>query len=152
MEKITHTSIQAKVFDFALLELVQSKRNAFKPLWSVDSWVKFLIWLTLNCGLSGERESLNVFAEALGPPLTRRMRRIFFERHLEDLSLHVMGDPAEQEVLVMPLSVTADISKSQVASALEMVGLTEKIILDRTLWKQHEAIIAIPWKPQEHDS
>ncbi len=35
------------------MELIYSKRDSFKPLWSVDSWVKFLIWAALNCGLSG---------------------------------------------------------------------------------------------------
>ena len=35
------------------------------------------------------------FADALGPT-TGRMRRLFFERELEDLDLKVMADPAEQ--------------------------------------------------------
>ena len=49
MEQISRTSIQAKAFEFALLELIYSKRDSFQPLWSVDSWAKFLIWLSLCC-------------------------------------------------------------------------------------------------------
>ena len=63
MEQISRTSIQAKAFEFALLELIYSKRDSFQPLWSVDSWAKFLIWLSLNCGLSGEKESLEMLIE-----------------------------------------------------------------------------------------
>jgi len=59
MEQISQTSIQAKVFEFALTELIYSKRDSFQPLWSIDSWVKFLIWLSLNCGLSGDKDSWN---------------------------------------------------------------------------------------------
>ena len=111
MEQISQTSIQAKVFDFALLELIRSKRDSFQPLWSVDSWVKFLIWMTLNCGLSGERESLELFANAIGSPLTKRMRKVFFERILDDLSLHILADPAETQILVMPLSNCASLDE-----------------------------------------
>ena len=58
--------IQSKVFEFAYSELVRSHRDSFQPLWTVDSWVKVLIWLALNCGLSGDRESLEIFSQALG--------------------------------------------------------------------------------------
>ncbi len=64
MEKISYSKIQAKVFDFALTDMILSKRDSFEPLWTVDSWAKFLIWMALNCGLSGERESLEYFADA----------------------------------------------------------------------------------------
>ena len=121
MEQISRTSIQAKAFEFALLELIYSKRDSFQPLWSVDSWVKFLIWLSLNCGLSGDKESLELFAKAMGSPLTRRMRKIFFERVLEDLSLHVMADPAETQVLIMPLSTDKKINNNDVVQALELI-------------------------------
>ena len=87
MEQSHQTNIQAKFFDFALVELVHKHRDSFQPLWTVDSWVKFLIWLTLNCGLSGERESIELFVEALGARLTSRMRKVFFERHVDDLAL-----------------------------------------------------------------
>ena len=146
MEQISSTSIQAKVFEFALLELIYAKRDSFQPLWSVDSWVKFLIWLSLNCGLSGEKESLELFAKAMGSPLTSRMRKIFFERALEDLSLHVMADPAEMQVLIMPLEVDRRINDKDVVQALQTIGLSEKVSLSSAGWERHDTIVSIPWK------
>jgi len=146
MEQISSTSIQAKVFEFALLELIYTKRDSFQPLWSVDSWVKFLIWLSLNCGLSGEKESLELFAKAMGSPLTSRMRKIFFERALEDLSLHVMADPAEMQVLIMPLEVDRRINDQDVFQALQTIGLSEKVSLSSAGWERHDTIVSIPWK------
>ena len=145
MEQISCTSIQAKAFEFALLELIYSKRDSFQPLWSVDSWVKFLIWLSLNCGLSGEKESLEFFAEAMGSPLTRRMRKIFFERVLDNLSLHVMADPAEAQVLIMPISVDKEINDNDVVQALQTIGLSEKVSLSSAVWERHDSIVSIPW-------
>ena len=145
MEQISRTSIQAKVFEFALLELIYSKRDSFQPMWSVDSWVKFLIWLSLNCGLSGEKESLELFAKAMGSPLTKRMRKIFFERVLEDLSLHVMADPAEVQVLIMPLFPEKKIKNNDVVQALQMVCLSDKVSLDSSEWERHDSILSIPW-------
>ena len=145
MEQISRTSIQAKAFEFALLELIYSKRDSFQPLWSVDSWVKFLIWLSLNCGLSGEKESLKMFAEAMGSPLTSRMRKIFFERALEDLSLHVMADPAEAQVLIMPIAVGKRINNNDIAQALQTIGLSDKVSLSSAAWERHDSIVSIPW-------
>ena len=145
MEQISRTSIQAKAFEFALLELIYSKRDSFQPLWSVDSWAKFLIWLSLNCGLSGEKESLKKFAEAMGSPLTSRMRKIFFERALEDLSLHVMADPAEAQVLIMPIALDKRINDNDVVQALERIGLSEKVSLSSAAWERHDSIVSIPW-------
>ena len=145
MEPISRTSIQAKAFDFALLELIHSKRDKFQPLWSVDSWVKFLIWLSLNCGLSGEKESLELFAQAMGSPLTRRMRKLFFERVVEDLSLQVMADPAEAQVLIIPLSVDKRINNNDVIQALQTISLIEKVSLSSSVWERHESIVSIPW-------
>ena len=145
MEQISRTSIQAKAFEFALLELIYSKRDSFQPLWSVESWVKFLIWLSLNCGLSGEKESLELFAEAMGSPLTRRMRKIFFERVLEDLSLHVMADPAEAQVLIMPIALDKRINDNDVVQALERIGLSDKVSLSSAAWERHDSIVSIPW-------
>jgi len=145
MEQISRTSIQAKAFEFALLELIYSKRDSFQPLWSVDSWVKFLIWLSLNCGLSGEKESLELFAEAMGSPLTSRMRKIFFERALEDLSLHVMADPAEAQVLIMPMALDKRINDNDVVQALERIGLSDTVSLSSTAWERHDSIVSIPW-------
>ena len=145
MEQISRTSIQAKAFEFALIELIYSKRDSFQPLWSVDSWAKFLIWLSLNCGLSGDKESLEMFAKAMGSPLTSRMRKIFFERALEDLSLHVMADPAEAQVLIMPLSLDKTINNDDVVEALEIVSLSNKVSLSSAAWERHDSIVSIPW-------
>ena len=145
MEQISRTSIQAKAFEFALLELIYSKRDSFQPLWSIDSWAKFLIWLSLNCGLSGEKESLGMFAKAMGSPLTSRMRKIFFERALEDLSLHVMADPAEAQVLIMPIALDKRINDNDVVQALERIGLSDKVSLSSAAWERHDLIVSIPW-------
>ena len=147
MEQISRTSIQAKAFEFALLELIYSKRDSFQPLWSVDSWAKFLIWLSLNCGLSGEKESLEMFAKAMGSALTSRMRKIFFERALEDLSLHVMADPAEAQVLIMPIALALEnrINDNDVVQALERIGLSDKVSLSSAAWERHDSIVSIPW-------
>ncbi len=145
MEQISRTSIQAKAFEFALLELIYSKRDSFQPLWSVDSWAKFLIWLSLNCGLSGEKESLEMFAKAMGSALTSRMRKIFFERALEDLSLHVMADPAEAQVLIMPIAIDKMINDNDVVQALERIGLSDKVALSSAAWERHDSIVSIPW-------
>ena len=145
MAQISRTSIQAKAFEFALMELIYSKRVSFQPLWSVDSWVKFLIWLSLNCGLSGDKESLELFAQAMGSPLTSRMRKIFFERALEDLSLHVMADPAEEQVLIMPLSADKLIDDNDVVQALQRISLSDNVFLSSSLWKRYDSIVSIPW-------
>jgi hypothetical protein len=111
----------------------------------VDSWVKFLIWLSLNCGLSGEKESLELFAKAMGSPLTSRMRKIFFERALEDLSLHVMADPAEAQVLIMSIALDKRINDNDVVQALERIGLSDKVSLSSAAWERHDSIVSIPW-------
>ncbi len=146
MEQISRTSIQAKAFEFALLELIYSKRDSFQPLWSLESWVKFLIWLSLNCGLSGDRENLELFAKAMGSPLTSRMRKIFFERALEDLSLHIMADPAEAQVLIMPMDGNERIPDQDVVQALQTIGLRDKVSLSSVAWERHDSIVSIPWK------
>ena len=93
--------LQGTLVDFALLELIRQHRESFQPLWTVDSWAKLMIWLSLNCGLSGERDALEHFAAALGERITTRMRRTFFERELGDLELHVLADPADSQVLLL---------------------------------------------------
>ena len=100
--------LQGTLVDFALLELIRQHRESFQPLWSVDSWAKLMIWLSLNCGLSGERDSLEHFAAALGERITSRLRRTFFERELADLELQVPADPAEQQVLLAHGHLTAE--------------------------------------------
>ena len=145
LNNATQTTLQTKVFDFALTELVRQHKNSFQPLWTVDSWVKFLIWMTLNCGLSGERESLELFANAIGSSLTKRMRKVFFERVLDDLSLHILADPAETQVLVMPLSNGKLIQNNEIEQAFHKIALSQKVVLDKSLWQRHESIITIPW-------
>ena len=145
MEQKSRASIQAKAFEFALLELIYSKRDSFQPKWSVDSWVKFLIWLSLNCGLAGDKESLEIFAKAMGSPLTIRMRKIFFERAIEDFSLHVMADPAEEQVLIMPTAIDKEINDNEVVQALQTIGLSDKVSLSSAAWERHDSIVSIPW-------
>ena len=150
MDQSQQTRIQAKVFDFALGELVRAHRESFKPLWTVDSWVKFLIWLTLNCELSGERESLELFANALGPRLTGRMRRIFFERTDESLALQLIADPADSEVLIMPKGGSLTVTFDQAEKLLDRVGLLERVERDQCLWQELDAVIAIPWQSEKN--
>ena len=152
MDQSQQTLIQSKVFDFALGELVRMHRDSFQPLWTLDSWVKFLIWLTLNCELSGERESIELFVNALGPRLTHRMRRIFFERTDDTLALKLMADPADQKVLVMPLGSSLSVNCDQTQKFLDRVGLLKRVEPDKDLWQELDAVIAIPWRSVEkHD-
>ena len=140
--------LQGTLVDFALLELIRHHRESFQPLWTVDSWAKLMIWLALNCGLSGERDSLEHFAAALGDRITSRLRRTFFERELADLELQVLADPAEQQVLLLS-QAPQDLSildPDRLAAALERVGLTRLVVVDRSRWQQLEAVVAIPWK------
>ena len=145
MDEGIQTIIQAKVFDFAFSELVLQHRDSFEPLWTLESWAKLLIWMSLNCGLSGDQESLELFAKALGPKLTARMRRQFFERSLQDLGLKVMADPADPQVLVMPLSSELSVQPDQVYEALDKVGLLKRVVKDRTFWQSLDAVMAVPW-------
>ena len=138
--------LQATLFDFAIAELVRQHRESFQPLWTAESWAKFLIWLALNCGCSGDQQGLEAFAMALGPGMTGRMRRVFFERELHDLDLQVMGDPAERQVLVLPMGpALAAMDPVGVAQALERVGLMDRIPADSSAWQQRDAVVAIPW-------
>ena len=149
MDQSQQTRIQAKVFDFALGELVRAHRDSFKPVWTVDSWVKFLIWLTLNCELSGERESLELFANALGPRLTGRMRRIFFGRTDESFALQLIADPADPNVLIMPIGGSLLVTFDQAEKLLDRVGLLHRVELDQCFRQELDAVIAIPWKSEE---
>ena len=142
-------ALQGTLVDFAIGELVRQHRESFPPLWTVESWAKLLIWLALNCGCSGDREGLEAFAAALGPALTGRMRRLFFERELVDLELQVMADPAEQQVLVLPTGpAEAVLEPEAVARALERVGLRERVVAERERWQRLDALVAIPWRQE----
>ncbi len=148
-ECVDSTRLQATLFDFAIGELVRQHRGSFPPLWSSESWAKLLIWLALNCGCSGDEAGLRAFADALGPVLGGRLRRLYFERELDDLRLQVMADPAEQQVLVLPLdgsaAAAADLDGERVMEALERLGL-QPLVADPSGWQRLEALVAIPWR------
>ncbi len=144
MDSADVTGLQATLFDFAITELVRQHRQSFQPLWTRDSWVKLLIWLSLNCGSSGDEEGMKQFVEALGPVVTSRMRRVFFERELDDLDLQVMGDPAEQHVLVMPMAPGVPLVLERATAAVQRVGLQELVVADQNRWQQLDAVVAIP--------
>ena len=141
-------SLQGTLFDFAIAELVRGHRQSFPPLWTAESWAKLLIWLALSCGCSGEARALEAFAAALGPALTARMRRLFFERELPELNLRVMADPVEQQVLVLPLEAgpAGSLDPERVAAALQAVGLSALVTADRQRWQPLEALMAVPWQ------
>ena len=140
--------LQGTLVDFALLELIRQHRESFQPLWTVDSWAKLMIWLSLNCGLSGERDTLEHFASALGERITSRLRRTFFERELADLELQVLADPAEHQVLLLSQAPKdpAVLNPDQLLTALDRVGLTGRVMADRSRWQRLEGVVAIPWK------
>jgi len=144
MDSADATGLQATLFDFAMAELVRQHRDSFQPIWSVDSWVKLLIWLSLNCGCQGDEAGMRSFADALGSSLTGRMRRVFFERELEDLDLKVMADPAEPQVLVLPMGPGVPLDLSRACSVIERVGLQGIVVADRGRWQQLDAVVAIP--------
>ncbi len=145
-QKSMQIELQAKFFDFAVLELVLNHRESFQPLWTIDSWAKFMIWMALNCGLSGERESLEIFAESLGSPLTSRMRRCFFERTVDEIEVKIMADPAENYVLIMPINADSPLSFDKANHALKQVKLLDRIVNDRSSWQVLDSAIGIPWE------
>ena len=144
MDSADATGLQATLFDFAIGELVRQHRESFQPLWSVDSWVKLLIWMSLNCGCAGDEAGMSRFVEALGPTVTTRMRRVFFERELEDLDLQVMADPAEQQVLVLPMGPGVPLYLDRAAAVIERVQLQDEVLADRGRWQALDAVVAIP--------
>lgn len=147
-------SLQGTLFDFAIAELVRGHRDSFPPLWTTESWAKLMIWLALSCGCSGEARALEAFAAALGPALTARMRRLFFERELPALNLRLMADPAEPQVLVLPLDAgleaeavpAGSLDPERVAAALQAVGLSTLVTADRSRWQPLEALMVVPWQ------
>ncbi|NQV11259.1 MAG: protein phosphatase [Cyanobacteria bacterium] len=142
------TALQAGLFEFAISELVRQHRSSFEPLWTVESWAKLMIWLTLNSGGSGDRDALEQFAAALGPALSGRMRRLFFERELESLGLKLLADPADPQVLVLPLAAAGGdgppVDLERVAAALAGAGLDGRVA-ERDRWQRLEALVAVPW-------
>ncbi|MEB3241340.1 MAG: protein phosphatase [Synechococcus sp.] len=150
MSSASPQDLQGALLHFAVEELVRRERESFEPLWTRESWAKFLIWLSLQCGVGVSQEELESFAHALGPVLTGRLRRLFFERELGDLDLKVMADPADDQVLVMPLGPVEDgLQPEPVTRALERVGLSERLELDPARWQRLEALLVIPWANAE---
>ena len=143
--------LQGTLVDFALLELIRQHRLSFQPLWTVDSWVKLMIWLALNCGLSTDKESFEHFAQALGERITTRMRRTFFERELGDLELHVLADPADAQVLLLSQAPQdpSVLAPECLTRALKRVDLLELVSADRSEWQALDGVVAIPWKRPE---
>jgi len=140
-------ALQATLFDFAIAELVRQHRASFAPLWSVESWAKLLIWLALNCGCGSDTASLQAFADALGPRLTGRMRRLFFGRELEDLNLRLMADPAEPRLLLLPIDGLGPLPAAEVVvAALERLELAPLLCQDRMLWEWQANLLAVPWR------
>ena len=84
------------------------------------------------------------FVEALGPSLTTRMRRVFFERELEVLDLQVMADPAEKQVLVLPMGPGVPLDRERAAAVIEQVQLQDHVVANRKRWQQLDAVVAIP--------
>ena len=140
--------LQGTLVDFALLELIRQHRLSFQPLWTVDGWAKLLIWLALNCGLSGDTESLEHFATSLGERITLRMRRTFFERELGDLELHVLADPADPQVLLLSQAPQDPLvlAPERLIRALQRVDLLEHVTADQREWQALDGVVAIPWK------
>ena len=146
LESMDPTRLQATLFDFAIGELVRQHRSSFQPLWTSEAWAKLLIWLALNCGCSGDEAALKAFAEALGPVLTARMRRVFFERECPDLELQVMADPADPQVLVLPQGPEPRLLETaRIQQALERFGLHEHLVGPER-WQRLDAVVAIGWR------
>ena len=142
-------SWQAALFAFAIGELVRQHRESFAPLWTAESWAKLLIWLALSCGCATDPAALEGFAIGLGPALSARLRRVFFERDLEDLNLRLLADPAEDQALAFPLDALAGAPEpSRVLEGLERVGL-HQLVVPPEGWQHHETLIALPWRHTE---
>ena len=145
-EAQSNHDLQGALLHFAVEELVRHQRQEFPPLWTRESWAKFLIWLALQCGAGVQQQELEAFAHALGPVLTGRLRRLFFERELGDLDLKVMADPAEAQVLVMPLGPARQLPEAEVQAALVQAKLHEFVQAEPSSWQQLDALVAIPWR------
>ena len=89
------------------------------------------------------------FADALGPRLTGRMRRLFFERELEDLDLKVMADPAEQQVLILPMGPGVSLNRSLAGSVIKRIGLEDDVVTDQDRWQELDTVLAIPRRAGE---
>jgi hypothetical protein len=150
----TAEALQASLVDFALAELVRQHRTSFPPPWSVESWAKLLIWLALNSGCPAE--SLALFAAALGPERSSRLRRLFFSRELQEPGLRLLADPAEGQVLLQPTESAgwgagnAEAELERVAAALQQVGLSDLVLSEPQLWQRRDGLVVVPFRSGSH--
>jgi hypothetical protein len=146
------SALQARLFAFAIDELVRQHRASFQPLWTAESWAKLLIWLALNCGCSGEREELEAFAAALGPRHTTRLRQLFFSRELDDLGLRLLADPAEAEALALANDPGEPLDRQRLLQGLERQGLLP-LLADADQWPASDnGVTRLPWRPRRDDA
>ena len=139
---------QAALIELAITELVRRHRESFAPLWTVESWAKLLIWFALSCGCPTDQASLEGFAAGLGAAISSRMRRVFFERELEELNLRLLADPAESQAVALPLEAQAGPAQvERVEEALKRVGLVDRVAPSER-WQQHGDLIALPWREE----
>jgi hypothetical protein len=147
---VAASTLQARLFTFAIDELVRQHRSSFQPLWTAESWAKLLIWLALNCGCSGEREDLEAFAAALGPRHTPRLRQLFFSRELEELGLRLLADPVDAEALALADDPQTPIDRQGLRQALERQGLLP-LLADPEQWLAADnGAMRLPWRPRPH--
>jgi len=57
----------------------------------------------------------------------------------------VKADPAEAQVLIMPIAVEKRINNNDVVQALQTIGLSDKVSLSSAAWERHDSIVSIPW-------
>jgi hypothetical protein len=140
--------LRARLVDLALDDLVRARRTAFAPLWSVESWAKFLIWMALRCGSGPDREALEAFAMALGEPLSARLRQQFFSREEIDQGLRLLADPAQPEVLLLAIDA-ADTAPDheRAAACFRRHGLSDRLDPDPAHWRVQAGVLAVPWAP-----
>lgn len=140
--------LRARLVDLALDDLVRSRRTAFSPLWTVESWAKLLIWMALRCGSGPDREALEAFAAALDEPLSARLRQLFFSREDIDEGLRLLADPAQPEVLLLAIDA-ADTppDHDRAAACFRRHGLSDRLDPDPAHWHERPGLLAVPWAP-----
>jgi hypothetical protein len=140
--------LRARLVDLALDDLVRSRRTAFSPLWTVESWAKLLIWMALRCGSGPDREALEAFAAALDEPLSARLRQLFFSREDIDEGLRLLADPAQPEVLLLAIDA-ADTppDADRAAACFRRHGLSDRLDPDPAHWHERPGLLAVPWAP-----
>ena len=57
----------------------------------------------------------------------------------------MMADPAEAQVLIMPIDVGKEINDIDIVQALQTIGLSDKVSLLSASWERHDSIVSIPW-------